>query len=677
MTFFTIIIYYELSLLIEGLLSGVNFACQQLFIFGSLTHNREIQMKRLMSIVFAVGVSASFASAAFFSTTDGFESDTAGSAPSSSRGWSSANVAVSNTNPYAGSNAAYLNSSAGLTNSISESSPTKAWTDFRIRPALGVEPLSAPTNTSSAIFFFDGDGYINVWNSDSNDWVVCSNDVWGASVTPVTGSSYSWVSIYQNFSDHKMALFLNDKLVIQDVPFVHSQSSYSQFVVQNVDSNAYLDNVWIKSTYEPNHTLDSNGRAGVDVVEVDTHGYAGRTLYVNGGTGETPNYSTIGAAVAAARDNDIIDVASGNYSSETLTISPASTLTSLIFTGSAFTVSSLTINSGVTVTFNFDITAGTITASDNITLAGGANLTANTKLDLQGSATLTAASAGSAITIANLDMASGTTISVTGGTLNENTATLAMDGSFTINGSDWNTWGGSTIVAQSLPYSDGFESYVADAKISDYGLYGWGADSDSVKVQTSIHNNGSKALILPDGTSASNTISTSETAIWTVYYLRPALGAEPASSDTTGKSFMSYVDTNGFMEVYTGGAWVKCDSNLANATPDAMSSNSFKRIAIYQNFSSSQFALFVANSSGNLELVKQKAAFPGTQTSLSHFIIQNRDNTAYLDDISISTTTPSGGTDLDGDGMLDTEEINLNGSTLVYPDGLGTIFRFS
>lgn len=635
-------------------------------------------MKKMLSVLFVICISASVASATFLTSLDGFESDSNGAAPAGT-GWSSTGVTVTNSGAHAGTKAAYFAADAMATNTISESSPTKAWTDFQIKPALGVEPASPPTNSSSALFFFDADGYINVWNE--TEWTVCSNDVWNSSVSAVTGGDYVWISIYQNYANNELALFLEDQLIIQDVPFPKtSLTDYSSFVVQNVDSNAYLDNVWIKTTPEGTHALNLNNRAGIDVVEVDTYGYAGRTLYVGGSS--VPNYSTVVAAVADARDNDEIniDVAYSTVN-ENVTVSPDSELSELVFVGNCFTVNTFTVNSGVSVEFNSCIAAATITASDDILLANGAYMSATTLLNLQGTATITG-TAGTDITVADLDMVAGTTIDVTTGDFDA-TGVITLSGTFIVNGENWDGWNGADIIAQSLPFTDGFERYVVDSAVTSGGLYalnGWAASADGVIVQSAEKNAGSRALYLPDGTAASNKIAAATGSIWTEYYIRPALGAEPASSDTTGKSFMSYVATNGHMFVYDGSTWDECDKILDvngefnGPSPASLSSNSFKRIVIFQDFSTSKFALFVDNS-GELELVAQNVSFPGTQTSMNRFVIDSNDNKAYIDDISISTTSPTGFANLDGDDMDDGAEIALNGTTRAYP-AQGTIFKF-
>jgi len=445
------------------------------------------------------------------------------------------------------------------------------------------------------------------------------------------------------------------------------KSAYTSFIVQNVDSNAIVDNVWIQiGAGAANASF--NHIATADITEMNANGYLPRTLYVPG-TGNLPKYTTIALAAAAARDGDRISVASGNYASDAVIVDAAVT-----FIGDDFTVASLTIDSDVT--FEQSVTANIITVNADVILAG--NLTAEGaagELTVNNPATITGNS-GTAITIGELTMFAGATINVTSGTLEESTANFSMGGTFTVDGGDWAGWGGSGIVAQALPFSDDFEGYTNNSVISEYGLYGWGASDSSVVVQSVAAYSG-KALYLPDGTAASNNVVSAESAIWTEYFIRPAQGAEPSSTDATGKSFMSYVNTNGHMVVYDGSDWIECDLNIAGVEPALLSSNEFKRVVIYQDFGSSKFALFIDRGvNSSLELVAQKISFPGTQASMNSFVINNSDNKAYLDNVRIRTTRPEGFANLDGDEMDDGEEISTYGSTFIFPAGIGTIFKF-
>lgn len=581
-------------------------------------------------------------------------------------------------------NLAYLSSSTAATNTVGVS-PTIAWTDFDITPALGAVPTAPATNSSSALFYFDADGYIVVWNNDA--WTVCSNDVWGGTVTALSVGSSAGISIYQNYTDNEFALFLNEKLLLQDVPFPSgSESAYSTFVVENADSNALVDNVWIQASYVANPTVDSNGNTTKDIVELHNNGYAARVLYVPG-TGNQPKFATIQAAVDAARDGDTINVAGGTYA-EAVAVTAHTDLTALTFVGGVFTTTTFSVT-GVTVTFEEAIETGTFTANAevtfegdvetatfvanaDVTLASGADLNASTLLDINSGATLVGTS-GTAITTPDLDMVAGTEVDVTTGSLS--VVGITMDGTFTIDGGNWDDWGGSGVVAQSLPFSDNFDSYGADSSISSYGFAGWGASSTDVKVQSTIAESGN-ALILPNGTTASNLISGASGGIWTEYDLRPMVGAAPSSASTSGKSFMSYVDTNGYMCVHYTNGWVTCNETLGTTphAPATLSTNGWRHIAIYQHFGSDEFALFVEDAGGLLEIVKQQRGFPGGDlASYTSFIIENQDNNAYLDNVTISTVTPSNSDDLDGDGEDDTLEVTLKG--YIY-EADGTIFRF-
>jgi len=601
-------------------------------------------MKKLLGLVVAVSLLAGTSFGQFLTETETFtQSD--GTAVSTLDQWTApASVIVSN-------NAAYLPTGTALTNTIGTAVPDQAWTDFDLKPALGVEPTDPATNATTALFYIDADGYVTVYNDGT--WVTCSNDVWGSTVTALTGATEKRVSIYQNYDNNEYAVFLAGQLLIQDVPFPKgSEGTYTSFAVQNVDSNATVDDVWIKTTFAGGHATDNDIDLGYasDVAEVHALGYAARTLYVE--DGGTPEFSTIAAAVAVARTGDEIKIgASYGTTTENVVLSNG---VEYVFSGSAFTTASLTANGDVT--FKTDIDTTTLTIAANVTVTG------NTGTD---------------VNAGTLTMGTGSLLDITSGTLSETTASIELEGSFTIDGTDWNAGG---IAEQGIPMSDDFEKYAANQPIDNYGVYGWSASSSDVKVQTAVKNGGTKALILPDGSAATNLISSSGAAdvkVWTTYYLRPALGAEPSDSTETGKSFMSYVNTNGYMVIRENDAWAECAMTLGSSAPyprapSKFTESSFQRVAIFQDFSKNEFALFVGNGS-SLEIVKERVEFPDAGApDFREFVIENQDNTAYIDDILITTVTPSGGVDQDGDGTLDTIEIATKGLVM---EG-GTIFRF-
>ncbi len=664
-------------------------------------------MKSVLSLAAVITLTTSVALAAL-PGLENFESYSDGASLTSP--WAAVNVAVSNSLGFSSSKGAYFSASAAATNTIGEAATT-AWTEFRMNPALGAQPNSPDTASSAVLFYFNAAGYITYHNG--SDWVVASNGLQGVSLTPIGAGATARVGIYQNFTQNEYALFLNGDCIAQDVPFpAGDKSSYAAFVVQNVDSNAVLDNLDIVAA---STSLTEANTA--DMTEMNSNGYIARTLYVGGnGTSEYPAYSTLTAAVAVARSGDTINIASGYATTdEAVTISSGSELTALTFSGAAFQVASLTTD-GVTLTLGQNVTVsgaftmnaavtanGTLTfgsldmdaaltANQNVTLSGsgtldmdadltlasGKNLNVSSgTIDIGSSATLTVVSGD--IDADTLTMAAGTTIDVTTGTLTETTASTDLTGTFQITGADWSNWGGSTILAQSLPMLDSFENYTVDTPLQNLGLFGWGASASTVKIQNTVKVNGN-AVILPDGTSASNVISDAATAVWTTFYLQPSLGV--ASADTppvSDKSFVSYVNTNGNMVIAEGGQWVVCTNNLAStpAAAPTLSASAFTRIAIYQNFTTDKFALFIENDSDKLVAVKQGIAIPDTDLSTyAAFVVENSNNNAYFDDVQITTYAPSGSDNIDGDDLDDTTEMNIYGSLDIYPGGIGTIFRF-
>ncbi len=569
-------------------------------------------------------------------------------------------------------NAAYLPTGSALTNAVGIS-PTKIWTDFLITPALGAVPSDPATNTSATLFYFDADGNIVVWNDGESDWTTCSNDVWGGEVADISGQVR--VSIFQDYTADTFALFLGGQCLIQDVPFPSGANSttYGSFAIQNVDSNATVDTVWIKATYASGHATDNGIDLGYasDVEEMHNLGYVARTLYVN--SGGSPSYNTITAAVAVARTGDQISIG-GTYATTDEVVTLASGI-EYYFIGSAFTAATFNVSSGALATFTKDVKLGALNASADVVLASSADLNVTGTLDLNAGGTLTASASGSAITANDLDMSSSSSVTVAdAGTLSTTTGPLDFEGGFTIEGSEWDDTG--AITAQSLPMSETFEDYLVGKSIGNYGLYGWGGSADAKISSAQTAPGSSKSLILPDGTSASNVIVDAAQTVWTSYYLRPMIGAEPSSVDSTGKSFMSYVATNGFMVVRVNDAWETCNATVdpTPTTPALFATDGWRRVAIYQDFGADEFALFIDNG-GSLEIVKQRADFPGGNdlSGYNAFIVENANNTAYIDDILISTVTPTGGADLDEDGIADTVEIATKGT---ISDGVGTIFKF-
>jgi hypothetical protein len=669
-------------------------------------------MKKLACVMAMTLVAAGVAWGSIYDQDD-FSSYTPGNAPGGS--WSSANAEVSTADgDWAGDGDVYdieVNDGAATNTITATPGSTKVWTQFAIKPAFGVGPdADSYTNQCSFLMYFPTNGLLEVWNG--SDWTTCSNDIWGNASATITGDTWQEISICQNFDTKKAAIFRNGTCLVQDLPWPDpGQGDYDKFVVGNQDGTARVDYVSIANQeFDALFTqLDVNESLNPldDFAEIQANGHLARTLYADGGT-TAPHYATVTGAVAACRAGDVINIAAG-MASDSITLDGGFAYT---FTGAAYTAALFQVNSGSTVTFNQNIEATTLTANGNVTMASGnldatsASVSASVTLALGGGTgtigTISGIGAGGQITVASggaldvttLAMNDEAAIVVTSGSFDYDQ--ISMTGSFTINGSDLNATG----IAVHYPYHETWENFNSGQKVNQLGFAGWGATADGVQVMANGTNaaamaathvgtgwtTGSKAVILPDGTTVSNLVATSSQAyndaggsIWTDYYIKPSPGAAP-SGDQTG-AFVCFVNTNNYLEVYTNAtSTYVCDTGADAANHDAqlkMYSDKFSRVTVHMNFNTKKFAVIV-----NGVMVKDQLSFANTGATLySSFVAQSPDGESYLDDVDINYGLPDGLSDfatyaqldLDGDGFADAWEVQ-NFPSLAHP--FGTIFKF-
>ncbi len=224
-----------------------------------------------------------------------------------------------------------------------------------------------------------------------------------------------------------------------------------------------------------------------------------------------------------------------------------------------------------------------------------------------------------------------------------------------------------------LPFYDNFDLYAHDTPMTNLASNGWYASDSRVKVETNTVHSG-KAVVLPDVAILSNNISSTASKVWTDFHIQPTLGLEPPVPQTTVSSFVGYVNTNGYLVVaISNGGWYICSNQLNNTPATPLQTNGFTRISICQDlsFNPPKFAIFVASN-----LVAQGLSSPANVRLYSSFSVDNRDGSAYVDDVLISTAIPPGLTsDLDGNGIADAVEIQMAGITGVMKRGTLLLFQ--
>ncbi|MEI8140409.1 MAG: hypothetical protein WCI03_11155 [bacterium] len=559
---------------------------------------------------------------------------------------SDAGVMVVNTKYVSPSNSVLIPTRSVLTNTVAVTNAGVVWTDFRITPFLGeVYDLSA-TSGVSVLQYFGLDGYLMVWTNGG--WLTCSNDVWGQPVSKVSTSAFADISVYQNFPSQTVAILVNDRVVVQDLPFLNPFNDYGSFRYNEADGDAWLDDVRIQATYDPARlTHDRNGDTMADGNELQTYGYVARIQYVGSGSGY-PCYGTIQAALNAWRARDALYVYAGQYA-ENVTVSSSMTFGRQAFTNSG----SLTIGAGMNVVFqgatvwsNITIGANAQVAFDQAMTCSNLSVSANAAVTFGGSVNV-----GSATVLGSVQVSGASTVTVatvlsvptngtghldfSGGRLLVTSAGVDMTGTFSIT----NTWG--TQATAGLDFIDDFELYADGTQMANLGFRGWGASSTGILVRDGQGVANSTAALMPANATLSNRVAAASTAkVWTDYYIRPSWGEAPFAFDTNRYTFLSYVGPDGYLNVWNAGNWAVCSNYLDGSGPvDPLATGSYTRVSVFLNYESYRASVFVGG-----KLVLQQVPFPagGAITNYNSFQGDSLDGNLALDNIRITTGVPSG-----------------------------------
>jgi len=326
--------------------------------------------KTIIALMAAMGFTALTGAGAtpnFFDNFDGYAVGT--NFTTIINGWqtSAGGVMVTNDAYHSAPQSVTLPGNTTLTNTVNGGGGQVIWTDLYVKPALGVSPPALSTDSASLCLYFNTNGYVTLVTTNGEQ--VFTNDVWGGTLAPAT-TNFVRVTVYQNYATSNQAVLVDGHLAAQDLPFITPASAYNTLALVNGSSNAWADDVWVKTTYALTNTT---------TVELATYGYAARTQYVGTGSGQ-PQYPTFQAAISAWRPRDTLYVYAGTYTNDVLATN------SLAFTGSAFTnMGSLTISTNASVSFQSAMTWGNVTVNTNATAVFGDALTCSNLVVAAGS----------------------------------------------------------------------------------------------------------------------------------------------------------------------------------------------------------------------------------------------------------------------------------------------------
>lgn len=528
-------------------------------------------------------------------------------------------------------------------NTVMSGQTGKVWTECLLNEETRTIPESLPAvavdATATLMAGVTTNGYAVVYNPALGGWDICTNDARGRAIASGLASGvWARVSVFQDYQAHRVSVFLDGRLVRQNMGFISNRDDCVSISVRAGGPNtAFLDDALVTNAIPAallgpvSSTNDINGDGTPDAQELMTYGVIAVCV-----TGE---YSSITAALAANPPAGRIVVTPGSHA-EALVFSNATTLIGSVLTNlTSLTVATgqVGVLSGIT---NFGCGALTIGTNASLSLSGGT------------------------ATVSTLVIQSGGTVQVANGTLIVDG--LILSGTFTLDSG----WGGA-ITVQSLNYTNDFEAYPVGMPLNRCGRQGWGASS-AASLVTNVHAGARAAMVAADSV-LSNTVNGAVGKVWTDLYVkdpgsRPHEGLYPPLD--ASQAVMFFIQSNNYVTIWNAGAWDVCSNDVTGAGRPAelaISTGQWGRVTLCQDMSSTNLALFV-----NGILVRQKVPFIASSvSSYNHFVVEAQgDISGYVDDVRIWHTPPADLTaDTDGDSIPDAAEIQDCGDTTLLPRG--------
>jgi len=195
-------------------------------------------------------------------------------------GWAAnAGVVVETNNVWQGSNAVVMPVNTILSNMLAPAALSNVWVEWNFQDAARIDDTTVdmdPRWTNMAVvLFINTNGYVTVFDPQSNAFTVVSNDVWGHAVTPVATSEWPRIALNLNYKDRMAAVMLNGRLVKQQLQFINTNQANCARLEWDAGTvgATYLDalNVWTNGANVTSGDLNANGVS--DAVEVDRTGY--------------------------------------------------------------------------------------------------------------------------------------------------------------------------------------------------------------------------------------------------------------------------------------------------------------------------------------------------------------------------------------------------------------------
>jgi hypothetical protein len=217
-----------------------------------------------------------------------------------------------------------------------------------------------------------------------------------------------------------------------------------------------------------------------------------------------------------------------------------------------------------------------------------------------------------------------------------------------------------------VPFYDGFDASPTYGPGTNFlaPINGWGPASTNVQVTSSLYDTAPHSVQMVGSEVLSNSVGGATGQIWTECRVRPFFGEPPSLTSNGTASLAGYFTTNHCFAYATNGGWVLCSNTIWGVATPELTEGQFVRITIFQNYATSNSAVFV-----NSNLVAQDLRFYGDSATYRAFLAKGGEfgTTSHWDTVSFSNGPPGDiVTDANGDGIHDVDELALYGYAMQY-----------
>ena len=171
-----------------------------------------------------------------------------------------------------------------ITSTMTASPSTNVWVEFYYKDAIRIPIEDILTNDVDASMavqaFINTNGYVTVFNPELSRWDVCSNDARGTAVAPLAATAWPRVTFNQNYLRGRTAVFLNGRLLRQELRFINTNlvNSGRVEVDSGTDGSTYLDTFSVRISSVGIVSDDADHDGWPDALEIDMFGNTSQSL---------------------------------------------------------------------------------------------------------------------------------------------------------------------------------------------------------------------------------------------------------------------------------------------------------------------------------------------------------------------------------------------------------------